>query len=86
MIMVRVSLVRILYMRTYVFVDDSHGKQATTLHETDTGELRTFTLGFLTRHLGPVHSWQTPFGSKQEASRVERHQAFSFLRGCGDMR
>jgi hypothetical protein len=47
-------------MRDYVFVDDSSDEQVTTLHETDTGELRA--LGFPTRHLGLVHSRQTPFG------------------------
>jgi len=31
-----------------------------TLHEIGTGELRA--VGFLTHHLGPVHSRQTPFG------------------------
>jgi hypothetical protein len=47
-------------MPAYVFVDDSNDEQATTLYETGTGELRA--LGFPTRHLGPVHSLQTPFG------------------------
>jgi hypothetical protein len=58
MIMIRVSSVR---THAYVFVDDSNDEQATTLHETDTGKLRA--PGFLTRHLGPVHSGHTPFGA-----------------------
>lgn len=58
--MIRVSWVRIHASLNYVFVDDSSDKQATTLHETGTGELCA--LGFLTHHLGPVHSQQTPFG------------------------
>ena len=44
-------------MQAYVF-DDSNDEQATT-YETATGELPA--LGFLTRHLCPVHSRQTPF-------------------------
>ena len=40
-------------MRAYVSVYDSNDEQATILHETGTGELRN--LGFLTRHLSPVH-------------------------------
>ena len=47
-------------MRAYVFVDDTNGEQAMTPYEIGTGELRS--LSFLTRHLGPVHSRQTPFG------------------------
>ena len=50
-----------MYVRPYVFVDDSNDVQTTTLHETGTGELRP--LGLLTRHLGSVHSRQTPLGA-----------------------
>jgi hypothetical protein len=53
MIVIRAPSVRITYMGTYVFVDDSNDEQATTFHEPRTGELCA--LGFLTRHLGPVH-------------------------------
>jgi hypothetical protein len=47
-------------MRAYVFVDDSNDEQAPTPHKTGTGE--HCVLSFLARHLGPVHSRQTPFG------------------------
>jgi hypothetical protein len=46
-----------VYTRAHVYVDDRNDEQATALHETDTGELRG--LGFLTRHLGSVHSRDT---------------------------
>jgi hypothetical protein len=52
--MVRVSWC--VYMRAYVFVDDSKDVQATSLHKAGTGEFRD--LDFLTR---PAHSRQTPF-------------------------
>ena len=65
MLMIRVNTrvsepsVRTLYMRAatqraYVFVDSVNDERATMLHGAITGELRT--LGFPTRHLGPVHS------------------------------
>jgi len=61
--MVKMIMIRhppYVYMRINVLIDDSNDEQATTLHETGTEELHA--LGFLTRHLGPVHSLQTPFG------------------------
>jgi hypothetical protein len=47
----------------------------TILHKTGTGELRT--LGFLTCHLGPVHSQQTPFGAAKRV--VDRGSLLSNL-------
>ena len=59
MIVIRASSVR-MNGSLCIFFGNGDDEQAVTFHETGTGELRT--LGFLTRHFGPVHSRQTGFG------------------------